>query len=539
MRNLKYIKLFEAFESEKLSKTLAYIKDKNQFLSKIKKICDEIDFPYSKLNDDLFDYLPFNKALKKADNIEDEICKATSIDEFGDAGISGESCNAGKIKRKWGTRERIVSCPNCNGTGIQPKEKGSIKLLKFWFAKEGELVALTGVDGLVRSTEKMSHDINDYTIGDSVTKTKLKSIPTGTYLKLDYSDGYQKVNDLICYIVSDIDRRWEKAIYAIQNKIDGAQPCGYRDWQKIGKFSTELNSSKVSNIKMLIPNKINNSLYDINVGIDISYSGSISINSRIDVEDLIKNAHFALVMDLGKLKQSNYKKVRAIKSERADRKSGSKLELTEDNIRNQNIKRYLDKLSNAANITDDIKNVSKLVKRLIGFKSALYMLLIDSNIRDGLNQIIELYYRLISGDDLEHSLMLINHYSKRTLERSSKNIQNINNNLNKIRGEVNGKEKELLQKLDEISSIIYSNISNLELESIEDLEIANQKLLSYKNILTSSRYKISKVYYFIDYLSYDTPTRAFDQLTDGYNIQDNIDEILSEMDRIKKIIYNL
>ena len=38
MKNLKYIKLFEAFESTKLSKTLGFIKDKNLFIDHLKNI---------------------------------------------------------------------------------------------------------------------------------------------------------------------------------------------------------------------------------------------------------------------------------------------------------------------------------------------------------------------------------------------------------------------------------------------------------------------------------------------------------------------
>lgn len=532
MKNLKYIKLFEAFESDKLSKTLAYIKEKESFLSKVKKICDGFDFPYSKLNDDLFDYLPFSKALKKADAIDDEPCKATSIGEFDDGGIDGEKCESGKIKRKWGARERIVSCPNCNGTGIEPKKPGLVKLVKFWFTKEGGLVGITAVDGLARNiSEQMSYDINDYTIGDNVAKSKLKSLPTGTYLKLDYDGWRTTERDLVCYIIND-----NRTIYGIQNRVNGSSPWRYSNWNKIGAYSTELDSRSVSNIKILIPNKINTDPYSINAGTDISYSG-ISINNRIDVKDLIKNAHFALIMDLGKLKETDYKKVRVIKSERDERKSGSKLELTDDEVKSQNIKRYLDKISKSIDITDDVKNISKFVKRLLGFRSALYTLLFDSNVKDSLSNVINYYYGLISNPS-EESVENVKYYTKRSLSRSSDNLLMINNNLKEIKVKLKGytKETELLKNIDELSLLIYDKISNLELETIEDLEVAHQKLLSIRNIFTTSRYKISNINQFINYLSYSESNRSFRELTDSYRIQDNIDDILSEVDRVKKII---
>ena len=67
MKELKHIKLFEAFESQKLSKTLKFINkaSKDNFLNQIKKIAAKIDYPISELSDDLFEYLPFMSALKK------------------------------------------------------------------------------------------------------------------------------------------------------------------------------------------------------------------------------------------------------------------------------------------------------------------------------------------------------------------------------------------------------------------------------------------------------------------------------------------
>ena len=62
---MKFIKLFEAFESTLLSKTLNYVKgeSKSKFLDGVKAICNKYDFPENKLNDSFFEYLPYSKAL--------------------------------------------------------------------------------------------------------------------------------------------------------------------------------------------------------------------------------------------------------------------------------------------------------------------------------------------------------------------------------------------------------------------------------------------------------------------------------------------
>jgi hypothetical protein len=66
MKNLKYIQIFEAFESKILGKTLAYIKepnDKSKFFDQIKRLCKNIDYPLSKMSDDYFEY--FFSFIKK------------------------------------------------------------------------------------------------------------------------------------------------------------------------------------------------------------------------------------------------------------------------------------------------------------------------------------------------------------------------------------------------------------------------------------------------------------------------------------------
>ena len=104
MKQLKYLQLFEAFESVKLSKTLGYInkKSRDKFIEYLKNLCSRSDFPISQLNDEMFQYLPYNRALKVNVKKEEAPCKATSKSEFGMSGVDGEKCESGKIRRMWG-----------------------------------------------------------------------------------------------------------------------------------------------------------------------------------------------------------------------------------------------------------------------------------------------------------------------------------------------------------------------------------------------------------------------------------------------------
>ena len=95
---MRYLKLYEAFKSEVLSKTLSFVSPdtKRIFIEKVEAICKSIDFPMSELSDDFFQRMSFSKAL----------------DLFVDEG----------------------------------HQAGKIKWIKFWFEKDGKYITSTGVD---------------------------------------------------------------------------------------------------------------------------------------------------------------------------------------------------------------------------------------------------------------------------------------------------------------------------------------------------------------------------------------------------------
>ena len=186
MKQLKYLKLFEAFESVKLTKTLGYIDTRSReiFIDYLKRLCKKSEFPISQLSDDMFQYLPYSKALKLSVDKEDKPCQQTSKNQFGSHGVEGEKCEKGRIKRMWGSRQRTVECPNCSGTGIQPV-KEDIKLVKFWFSKDGSLINTTGCDGSVKDSPKMgSFESGEVITSNSRDLSKLQSIPHLTKVSL-------------------------------------------------------------------------------------------------------------------------------------------------------------------------------------------------------------------------------------------------------------------------------------------------------------------------------------------------------------------
>jgi hypothetical protein len=538
MKKLNYIKLFEAFDSRVLSKTLGYISDKDSFLNLIKKVVEPLDYPISKLNDDFFEYLGFNKALKKADILTDEPCEATSASEFPDYAVEGESCKGGLLKRKWGRTIRSVVCPVCKGTGVKPKKPGDIKMLKFWFNKEGKFITTTAVDGIVRDNKgdnkRLSDRLDNYTVGKSLTKSQIMNLPHGSYALLSING-----RDTISYIF----KRYDDYVYAIQYHHAGGDPGG-SDWRSIAPYSWQLGGDhgggKLLTLKEEGELVLDVNPYSWNVCVDYSYIG-LSINSKKSVEDNIKDAHFAIILDLSKLKKSEYVKRTKTRQDRSEFKKGAAALLSNEELKKQNISRYLDKISTNIDIIDDVSNLPKLVKRMIGYKYVLFLVTGSSNIKDNLSNIISIYYDILSSDNKDYNIERINDYVEASLRRGMKSMNRCSSNLSElnkmIKDEKYVKEKELVKFLIEISEMLYKKISDMEIENIEDLEILHQKLLSVRNIFTSSRYIMNKCSNFIESIvGNDDANRSFVYLTDNWYIQDNIDRILSERERVRKII---
>lgn len=546
MKNLKYIKLFEAFESKKLSKTLGYIKSRKSnfldhlpflFFYHLKSVLSSIDFPFSEISDEYFEYLPFNKALKKADILTDEPCDATSKEAFPDYAIEGAKCEGGKMKRKWGQRERVVECPVCGGTGVKPKNAGDVKLVKFWFSKDGDYITPTAVDGVIRgrsSTKRgeLSDTLSDYRVGKRVSKTEILNLDAGTFVLMDI-DG----RDVISYIYRDAGR-----VYAIQYHKDGTTPDYSRGWQKIASRSWSLGGSDHGGGKILHPvsseKEVELDPYTWNVNLNIGYAG-VSAGSS-DIRDSIKDAHFALVLDFSKLKKSEFKTKSDIRTDREELKKGAFL--SDEEIRNQNIKRYIDKISKNMDIVSDVSNANKLVKRLLMFKYALFVI-VNGGAKNTLSSLINRYYELMRTTD--------DYYRKDYIERISYDVESavsnmknskLNSNISYLfkRLKEEGKEKHilLLNEILVLSEMIYEKVASIDIETIEDLEVVHQKLLSIYNIFTTSRYKISATKSFLDTAFSSSSTRTYDRYIGGYyGLEENqVDDILSEIDRVKRVI---
>jgi len=409
---MKYLKLFEGFESEKLTKTLGYVdkKSRDEVLQRLREICNSIDFPFSQLNDSYFQYLPYQKALNLQYVGEKIPCKATSSSVFDrQFAVPGEKCEDGKIKRMWGSRQRVVECPNCNGTGIEP-EKQEVKLLKFWFTKEGEMVTITGVDNRYKPEVKsklkaFSKNISDYVVvGETVTRRgDVSFLQNGDFVlaKLNSSS-----DEIICYVLKEGRR-----LYLIQDRHDGDTPNA--DYRSIANYSWNITDGDFITLKK-VEVKVRKSddeddedeidPFSFNRQINFGYRGTISFDRyQRGVEKLVGKAHFALIFNLSSLKTTEFKTKREIGAERVEIKSGSRLTVKDSDIKKANIERYMKEIALRSDIVSDISNLPKVVKRIIGGENVFFLMIYNSRFFDSLNRLAEYYIEALKeGKDSDY-----------------------------------------------------------------------------------------------------------------------------------------
>ena len=450
MKQLKHIKLFEAFESIKLGKTLNFINTgaKSIFIDNLKKIASNYDFPISKFNDDMFEYLPFKSALMK--NVdppkptEREVCKRESD------WIPGEFCQGGRVKRTWGAHTRMTECPGCGGTGFKPERKvePEIQLIKFWFDKDGNFVTVTGCDGQIRN-QNQSYD-------------KDKPIP-------------------------------EEKAYTWNNLID-------LRW--------------------------------------------MSMNNARDMDVRLKNAHFAIILNLKKMKESDYEKVSSLKALRKQRKEGAFIQSAD--VKNANLERYISLLIKKFDANKGLSETPKILPRALGFTNSITFIIRGINFYN-IDSLVSYIYNIIKdpndSDYYQRNAMssLEDIYNNFSL-RSTQINQNIDSTWKLIdkgtsNKEVDKKISQYFEKYLELGEFIIKKVNSTKIETIYDIEVMMKKFQSIKNFVESTRIQsLRNLRYLSDYL-YNSDANyvysSMEETLDSYpSALNDLDDFRSAIEKI-------
>jgi len=486
---MKYLKLYEAFESNILSKTLKYLSkgSKNSFLIEVKQICDEMDFPYSKLSDEYFEYLPFNNALKKVD--------------------------------------------------------GDNKIYKFWLNSDGDLINTTLTDGGILKPK--------YTDGDSIGEAEdyvgVGKIYT-RYGELDELEDRSK----IIIIFKDRDYKPVLATlfeddgdyYAIHDnsRQDGGTPDyhDFDEWSEYGEYSWSLRGTDFHKIQLAAhkdsvgdgvkEGEIDYYLYNKKYKPEHKKDGNPSSRKFLD------GSEFAILLNTSKI--SNFQPKSKIQSTRKEIKSGAQALRNTEDIKKSNLERRLmeiakkefnintfnelfnkilfDKYILFFNLDDTIKSINQIIK--------LWENPVDSA-EDHMNSLIKWHNTLTNGtiptksevntffgdtvnklggrDRDKGAKLTLQHYGKINQDEINSKVTNTIFNtikrLYNLRTDLLSKEatkkpncKILSNKLQELGQLIINKVKPSTFEDIDDIVIAQEKLNSISRILLSDRYDFKK-----------------------------------------------
>jgi hypothetical protein len=498
---MKYILLFEAFKSEILSGVLKHLSNESRegFKKELKRLSETIDFPMSEFSDDMFQYVPniVDKAKKigtEADRKDDTIFKFWFD-------INGNFINKSLVRESTGHSKDGYKVVREISSLEQFKEdikSGEIKTGdKFWINLESGFVLATIL------VEKL------YLANGELKSTNIFMIQDSNDGNPPDSPGY-----VASYSNTSIESEETESDGTVTfNFTNGVTFDTYPDWKSWGKYSWMLAYSddfrgvaekleKDDDVEVDLKKNLiytnKNLIYTNDYGLEIV---------GIGFDDVIKNAHFAIVLDLDKLKSTDYKKRGETRKERSELKSGVITKDIYDQIKSLNVNRYLDKLSQSITVDADLQNLDtifwKLFNKKLLLNDVLFKLDPVTEFERTFSRIIyfikekEYKNEPISQGRTEELLKSIVEPIKRIYKSNADKSSRFMNsekffrnrlNSNSVYPEIREKVLEFVDKYMKLIDDFSGVVAKLPKETIDDYEIILTKLNSVYSFFNRSTY---------------------------------------------------
>jgi hypothetical protein len=507
MRQLKYIKLFEAFDSIQIAKTLKFVKnsDKSKFMNALESITKKLDAPLSALNDKNFQYLPYKKAIG---------IKAAS-DKVKCSACEGE----GKINKAWGSTTRRTKCTTCDGGGaVDPKPK--LKYFKFWFNSDGSFIGTTAIDGLYHISKKdvanfdkkdITEDIRTLSVQELKRKYKLVNGETTMYVE-NVATRHGGTNRKSCLGKAFIDRDGD--FYVVNSCVDThSMPTGrkYRDY---GNYAVDVMRSAQdgrnlpdSSFRIYLTSETEEK-EDMFWNVPVSFYGDGWNTKDSMSKDFLKEAHFAIVFDYDSFAYNgtDWNPVSITKGDRSDARKGATALMSNDDIKSANIDRYVKTLANV-DLGEGLTRLVNKIPKIFGGDFALYYIYGEKNFSKFKNMLNDVYSFMGAEDDETRS-----YYNNKIRDRVLDTFSDCDELNKKITKRLQLAKEDIaerdalvdvikvINKLEEVSKRINQKLLKGKIETIEDMEIMLMKAEGIKAALKSDRFEID--YYIKNYLDY-------------------------------------
>lgn len=508
---MKYLKLFEGFESNRISAILSFLNKKiksdyptREFLKLLKRLADKFDFPLSTLSDKEIQYLSVNKAL--------------SVGKGEEAmNPSGTYC----IKY-WFSLEKGYLCST--GTGNKTMDYNKYNSYSGVMMNNGE--------GLDQS--HLAYLTREYNIGGVITPTRLGDLRTGDKVVMVCGDDFNGDPAYLTFGEIYADNRRnddELQYYFYQNEHEGSDPGSTRNnitlpdrynlyagnaayqyaWSlgssddpsddhcMIHKVIIDENPLRFKDEDLDKINKTEESVWDFNLPLDGTTLEEWNNRKTGTFNKVNKEANFAIVLFLDDIIIKNVDDTTSdiIKRRKSGRKGALALKKPED-IRKENVERYLTTLFKKLGIEQDkqeFKNLNSVVlSSIIGdyFIIALYN---SSAYIDRLSDFITYLYRLMSDSEDSYNFEKTYELFKTIKKRRLKQTTAYSNGIKVIKDSDNQNTERMSDVIDRITNIgqILSNsIKNRNIETIEDLKSIQVRLASLYELVQDDIFILSR-----------------------------------------------
>jgi hypothetical protein len=469
---MKYLQIYEAFESSIITKTIKFINSKNintkYFERDLVLLQKKINYPLSNISDNDVKYLKFNKAakLKSDKRVENSL---------------GIYC----IKYWFSLINGYLGSTITGNTEIGVSSKNGPFFEKDIEYIKSELEIKTGA----------LTPINDYLSlkdGDKVivllgnNKNAQRKICMGTIVRYDTS------------------------IYIIQNNSSGASPTsdGFdSEWTKYGRYGWIIYSSDEdihrdhSNLHLYTES--NDELhYDYNDDSYLTYNLKMDNDFYVygwDTNNIfINDADFAIVVMVDDiLKQGKLKS--AISDERKLSRSGATKLMSDEEIRNFNINKYINiEISKMINKdTAEFYNLQKIVSKIFNGKYVLFALLSNSDVQSIMSRLMELLLAIVinvdKGNNSSPFIKEIVYLYRAIIKTNNSYIKKFQDSLEVIKLLIENDDiKIIVDKIESMSNKIYNYLQKQNIQTIEDLKIISVKLDSIRHLFRSNEFNINQ-----------------------------------------------
>jgi hypothetical protein len=491
---MKYIKLYEAFESQVITNTIKFLTKKigqrsaTSFSDDIKRLMGIYNIPISRIKEDDLEYLRVSKAVKVKNNEP--------------------------VNNNW-----------------------DIYCIKYWFSVEQGFLGKTCTGNLTTPYVKIENDYSYknknfdqdqfYYIKNSlgINKGKLSSV-------LDYKN--LKTGDDVLVVLGDnsnssrvaigkvfVDTMNSNAIYVYNDyKSDGtsvygdapdfAQNYQYtwrlgRDDENNGIIHTDgdhfrLHLYTKNNRQLRQETKINKikhkaNLADFNKPLDSR--GNImnwTLDNQGIIETAIEKADFAIIIYMDKL--LSIPNINTIKRDRTNARQGATALMSDYDIKQININNYTTKLVAKYGLhkdTEDFSKLNKFVNNIMCNKFVMFNLYLDNNM-SSLNNLINQLYNIVNEDDKEYYFNNILSVFKNSRENTASYSGTYRNNLDVILKSNDENLITIIKRFLNLGEKINNYIGNIDVENIHDIIMVKYKLSVIQDFISDRKNKLATPY---------------------------------------------